>query len=120
MYFLKSCFLASILLLTGSVDAAIGKQMRRNLDESDSHDHDDDEDRIPGTEECGTCKHGCADNDQDVIDSIFGVGATFDDSDECKGACSDLYGSHFCMCGGDLCSKYDDDRIPGTHECGGT
>lgn len=118
MYFLKSCFLASILLLTGSVDAAIGKQMRRNLDESDSHDHDDDEDRIPGTEECGKCKHGCADNDQDVIDSIFGVGATFDDSGECKGACSDLYGSHFCMCGGDLCSKYDDDRIPGTHECG--
>ena len=41
------------------------------------------------------------------------------ESGTCKGACQDKYGSHYCMCNDELCSKYEEDRIAGTHECGG-
>lgn len=88
--------------------------------EPHSHDHDDEEERIPGTEECGVCKHACADNETDVLMNLFDTATpTGGESGTCKGACQDKYGSHYCMCNDELCSKYEEDRIAGTHECGG-
>jgi uncharacterized surface protein with fasciclin (FAS1) repeats len=101
-----------------------GNNLCSDVDTDQPHSHDnseDDEERIPGTEVCGTCKSACHYEDQAQLDIIFvgeGESSTFDDMGQCKGACSVKYGSHYCMCGGDLCSKYDEDRIPGTEECG--
>jgi len=75
---------------------------------SDDHSAGDDHDRVPGTEECGICKHACADNDEDILNSIFGDN-DFSSSGACKGACQDLYGASSCMCGPNLCSESDDE-----------
>merc|ERR1711865_344482 len=74
---------------------------------SDDHSSDD-HDRVPGTEESGICKHACADNDEDILNSIFGDN-DFSSSGACKGACQDLYGASSCMCGPNLCSESDDE-----------
>jgi len=63
-------------------------------EEESSHDSDPDHVSLPGTEECGVCKHACHDNETEDAPS-----------GPCKGNCMDTFGYTNCMCGNDRCTE---------------